>query len=68
MLPISGGLVRWQPTCNLKTNALYRLYDTNIFTICNHLLQHFGTFGFIHENSVLFVKIWFYSCLFAVYS
>jgi hypothetical protein len=55
MLPISVGLVRWQPKRNVKKKALYRLYGTKSFTICD---QHFQTLGMqMSFKSCLFVKI-----------
>jgi hypothetical protein len=64
MLPISGVLMRWQPTCKFKKNALYRLYDTKNFP---NLRPTFATLwnmrfyscqsGFIRANPVLFVSI-----------
>jgi hypothetical protein len=57
MLPISGGLMRWQPTCKHKKTIFTGCMVLKKFTIYDQLLQRFGKFDFIHANPVLFVFI-----------
>jgi hypothetical protein len=57
MLPISGGLMHWQPTCKSKKTPFTGCMVLKKFTICDQLLQRFGKFGFIRANPVLFVFI-----------
>jgi hypothetical protein len=49
--------MRWQPTCTLKKMPFTGCMVLENFTICNQILQRFGTGGFIRANPVLFVFI-----------
>jgi hypothetical protein len=49
--------MRWQPTCKYKKTSFTGCMVLKKITICDQLLQRFGTGGFIRANPVLFVFI-----------
>jgi hypothetical protein len=53
--------MRWQPTCKYQKTPFTGCMVLKKFTICDQLLQRFGTGGFIRANPVLF---WFILGLF----